>query len=268
MDSRPIGIFDSGVGGLTVFKAIQALLPHESLVYFGDTARAPYGPKAEPTVVRYSLENARFLSQFDIKLLVIACNTASAFASKAVRSQVAMPVVEVISAGVSAVLEKASCRAGLVGTKGTIASGLYQKKLLAAAPKLHLFAKACPMLVPLIEERLFSHAATELFLKEYVAPLKELGIDTLLLACTHYPLLLPLFQRELGPSVSIIDSAEATASLVQKTLRQLSLQAPPSSPSSPFYRFYASDDPGHFSDLASLFLQQTVTCYAADDLSP
>ncbi len=225
-DARPIGVFDSGVGGLTVVAAVRARLPSEALLYLGDTARVPYGTKSAEVVRRYAINCARFLVDQGAKLLVVACNTASAYAIDAVREAFDVPVVGVVEPGARmAAAATRRRKVGVIGTEGTIASHSYQRALARLAPDTIVFAVPCPLFVPLAEEGLAEHPATRMLAGEYLEPLLTEGIDTLVLGCTHYPLLRPLLQEVTGPEVRIIDSATAVARVVAETLEQHDLAA-------------------------------------------
>lgn len=221
LNDLPIGMFDSGIGGLTVMRQIMKKNPKEDIIYFGDTARIPYGDKNSKTIERYAIENTLLLLSRNIKLLVIACNTASAHATALLRKYFNIPIIDVIE---SVITEIASAqmhhRIAILATSGTVNSSVYEKRLLQKLPKAEIFSIPCPLFTPLIEEGFTHHAATREIVKEYLAPLKEKAIDTLLLGCTHYPLLLHLIKEECGPSVHIIDPAEACASHVAATLQK------------------------------------------------
>lgn len=248
----PIGVFDSGIGGLTVARSVIQQLPHESLLYFGDTARVPYGPKSPDTVQRYSREIATFLQAEGVKAIVVACNTATAHALATLRSEFDMPIIGVVEPGArAAVAASRSGRIGVIGTVGTIKSGAYERAIRALSPDVSILARACPLFVPLVEEGWIDHEATRLVAREYLAPFIEAEIDTLVLGCTHYPLLAPLLAELLGPDVRLIDSAAETAAEAARTLgteRMLSRA------SEPVYRFVASDDPLMFLQLGQRFL--------------
>jgi glutamate racemase len=219
--NQPIGVFDSGVGGLTVVSAIQRLLPHEDIVYLGDTARVPYGNKSPETIIRYAQQDVQFLQSQNVKAVVIACNTATAQALSVVRERYPFPVLGVIEPGVQAALSATtSGRIGIIGTVGTIQSGAYQKALLAKRPELQITARATPLLVSLVEEDWLNHAATHLILAEYLAPLQSARIDTLVLACTHYPLLKGIIGTILHEGVRLVDSAENMALNLRERLQQ------------------------------------------------
>ena len=207
-----IGIFDSGVGGLTVVQALLATLPREHLVYLGDTGRHPYGTKSAETVTRYSLENGEFLVERGVKLLVVACNTASSVALGALADRFPIPTVGVIEPGArAAVARTQNGRVGVIGTEGTIGSGSYTRALRALRPRLEIFTRSCPLLVPLAEEGWVEGPVPRGAVETYLASLRTSGIDTLVLGCTHYPLLKPLIGEVMGDGVALVDSAEETA---------------------------------------------------------
>lgn len=244
-NTQAIGIFDSGIGGLTVMREIMQKLPHEQLIYFGDTARLPYGEKSPETILRYSIENAIFLMEHKIKLLVIACNTASAFAVDKLQQILKIPIIDVIKPGADrAAAVSNSHKIGVLATRATTASGIYQREIQKRLPSAEVYTIACPLLVPLIEEHFFDHPATQLIIKDYLAPLKEKNIDTLLLGCTHYPLLHHLIQNEMGAHVSIIDSATTCADQVSETLDAQNLRHPYCEHH--VHHYYASDYPEKF----------------------
>lgn len=256
-NSAPIGVFDSGIGGLTVVHELIRQLPHESIVYFGDTARVPYGPKSPDTVRRYSREIAGFLREQGVKNIVIACNTATAHALTALREDLDMPIVGVVEPGArAAVAATTRGHVGVIGTVGTIKSGAYERAIRAIDPDIRVTARACPLFVPLVEEGWTEHEAARLIAREYLEPLIDARIDTLVLGCTHYPLLKPLLRDVLGPDVRLIDSAEETAAETARTLAAANLCASPGSEAA--YRFVASDDPLQFLQLGQRFLGGTM----------
>lgn len=221
---RAVGVFDSGVGGLTVLKALCELMPHEDFIYLGDTARAPYGTKSSEVILRYSRENAEFLLAKGIKLLVIACNTSSAVAMTAIASQTTVPVVGVIEPGARAAAKASrSGRIGVIGTEATIASSVYTRAIRQFRPDAEIYTRACPLLVPLVEEGWIDNDIAYRTVEHYLGSLKASGIDTLLLGCTHYPLLSELIGRVMGPRIKLIDSATATAVEVRQRLGSLKL---------------------------------------------
>jgi len=212
----PIGVFDSGVGGLTVLEALRRALPGERFLYLGDTARLPYGTKSEGTVRQYAVNAASHLVARGIKLLVIACNTASAHALDAIADAVDVPVVGVVEPGVEAALATGASRIAVAGTEGTVASGAYQRALAAASPGVEVRAVACPLFVALAEEGWGDHPVTDLVAREYLADVLAWGAEAIILGCTHYPLLLPSLRRVAGPGVRLVDSASAVAAAVQR----------------------------------------------------
>jgi glutamate racemase len=245
-EKHHIGIFDSGVGGLTVMQQIAQMLPQESMIYFGDTARVPYGGKSRETIIRYSIENTIFLMEKNIKMLVIACNTASAFALQKLRQIFHIPIIGVIEPGAeTAVSVSRTGRIAVLGTKGTIQSGAYQTEIQRLLPTATIIPIACPLLVPLVEERWLDHPATRLIIQEYIGSLHNQEIDTLLLGCTHYPFLKTLIQEEVGPRVTLVDSASTCAQKVASILKEQKLNA--QGPG--MHRYFVSDDPDKFKEL-------------------
>lgn len=253
MNRSPIGIFDSGIGGLTVARAIFEHLPRESTVYFGDTARVPYGPKSPETVTRYSLEILRWLLEQRVKAVVIACNTSTAHALETLQCESPVPVIGVIEPGARAAAAAGGERPiGVIGTAGTIASNAYAKAIHRARPGARVEQRACPLFVPLVEEGWFEHPAADLIAREYLAPLTGAGIGSLVLGCTHYPLLRPLLQHVAGPGVRLIDSGEETAREVASVLRELGLEAPDGAAAT--HRFAVSDDEARFRQVGARFI--------------
>jgi glutamate racemase len=262
----PIGVFDSGVGGLTVLKSLMARLPHESTLYLGDTARVPYGTKSGEVVTRYSLKNAQFLLERDIKLLVVACNTASAVALPALSAALPVPVLGVIAPGARAALQRTrGGGVGVIGTPGTIRSGAYQRELLAADPHVKVKARACPLFVPLAEEGWMTGEVPHLVAREYLADFARDGVDTLVLGCTHYPLLKGVIAEVVGPSVTLVDSAEATAEAVAELLSQRNLLAPEGG--TPGHGYYVTDVPERFVEVGARFLGRPIPSAEQVDLS-
>lgn len=223
----PLGVFDSGVGGLTVVRAIQKRLPAESLIYLGDTARVPYGTKSPEIVTRFSRQISRFLMAHQVKAIVVGCNTASAHALPALRAELPIPALGVIEPGVRAAVSRSTTgRIGIIATPGTIGSGAYQNRLRALRPQAEIHACPTPLLVPLIEEDWISHPATQLILKDYLRPLLRHQIDTLVLGCTHYPLLTDQIRAIVGPEVHLVDSASTCAADIETLLRERDWCAP------------------------------------------
>ena len=253
MNRSPIGIFDSGIGGLTVARAIFEQLPGESTVYFGDTARVPYGPKSPETVRRYSLEILRWLLEQQVKAVVIACNTSTAHALETLQAESPVPVIGVIEPGAAAAAAVGGARPiGVIGTAGTIASNAYAKAIRRALPDARVEQRACPLFVPLVEEGWFEHPAGDLIAREYLAPLTAAGVGALVLGCTHYPLLKPLLQRVMGPEVRLIDSGQETARVVASAIRERGLEAPDGAPAT--HRFVVSDDEARFRQVGVRFI--------------
>lgn len=257
MNAAPLGVFDSGIGGLTVAHALFERLPRESVIYFGDTARVPYGPKSPETVRRYSAEILDYLLQRGVKAVVVACNTSTAHALDTLRQRSPVPVLGVIEPGARAAVAATRGGAiGVIGTAGTIASGAYERAIKTLQPDARVVSCACPLFVPLVEEGWFDHPATELVAREYLQPLTAAGVDVLVLGCTHYPLIKSLLGRVLGPSVRLIDSAEETAAAVQRELEACSLLADGSTPAT--HRFVVSDDEQHFRSVGARFLGERL----------
>jgi glutamate racemase len=257
MNRSPIGIFDSGIGGLTVARAVFEQLPHESTVYFGDTARVPYGPKSPETVRRYSLEILRWLLEQQVKAVVIACNTSTAHALETLQAESPVPVIGVIEPGAKAAAGPVNGKSiGVIGTAGTIASNAYARAIHRVRGDARVEQKACPLFVPLVEEGWFEHRAAELIAEEYLAPLRAAGVGSLVLGCTHYPLLRPLLQQVMGPDVRLIDSGEETARVVAATLRERGLEAPGGAPAE--HRFVVSDDEARFRQVGARFIGERL----------
>ena len=250
----PIGIFDSGIGGLTVAREIHRALPHEDLVYLGDTARVPYGTKSPNTVVRYAIEDTKFLLTQNVKAVVVACNTASAWAMSTLERSFPVPVIGVILPGVRAALEQTRTgRIGIIATTATIRSQAYTLGIHARRDAAQLYARACPLLVPLVEEGRVNDRITRLVLKDYLAPLLRRRIDTLVLGCTHYPLLKPALREVVGSKVALVDSAESCARFVQEQLSRLRLLANRRRRAGLIYPF-VTDEVERFSEQAERFL--------------
>ena len=267
MNDLPIGVFDSGLGGLTVVHAIYQRLPAESTIYFGDTARVPYGPKSPETVRRYSLEILHWLLAQNVKAVVIACNTSTAHALDALRAESPVPVIGVIEPGARAAVRAAAGRGiGVIGTAGTVASGAYVRAINALAPDTQVVQRACPLFVPLVEEGWFDHRATELIAEEYLAPVRDAGVGALVLGCTHYPLLAPMLQRVLGPKVTLIDSAAETARALADALTEKGIEAPAGA--KPKHRFAVSDDAPRFLAVGGRFLGDRLGAAEVVDLTP
>jgi glutamate racemase len=255
MKEKPLGIFDSGIGGLTVLREIIGLLPQEDTIYLGDTARVPYGTKSKETVERYSLETADFLLKHNIKLLVVACNTASSYALPALKERLNIPVIGVIEPGAKlAVGATRTKRVGIIGTEGTMKSGSYFDAIKAVNPTVVVFMKACPLFVPLAEEGWTQNDAALITAKNYLEGLKEENIDTLVLGCTHYPLLKETIAGVMGEGVKLIDSAIATAFEVQTVLKDHNLLR--EGKRAPQRRFFVTDSPERFTSVGKKFFDE------------
>ena len=253
----PIGVFDSGVGGLTVVKELARRLPHESILYFGDTARVPYGPKSPETVLRYSREAAGYLTARGVKAVVIACNTATAHAYDELKESLTVPVIGVVQPGArAAVAATRTGRIGVIGTAGTIRSGAYDFAVRGLLPDARVYAQPCPLFVPLVEEGWSETEMARLAAREYLEPLKEVDIDVLILGCTHYPLLRPLIAETLGPLVTLVDSAAETALEFEQILTASGLLRPAGAPAR--LHFVASDSPLRFKEVGRRFLGELV----------
>jgi glutamate racemase len=265
---KPIGVFDSGIGGLTVLKEVARLLPGEDTVYLGDTARVPYGSKSRETIRRYSLEIAEFLIRNDgIKLLIIACNTASAYALPMLKKRLQIPVVGVIEPGAeSAARATRTRKVGIIGTEGTIKSSAYKDAIRRIDPRIRTYALACPMFVPLVEEGWTDDKITKLVVERYLGPMKTRGIDSLVLGCTHYPLLKKCIARFMGADCLLIDSATATAVKVRGLLKGLGLAD--DSKKRAFHKFYATDSPERFVAVGRRFLGARLVRAHLTRLSP
>jgi glutamate racemase len=251
-DPRPIGVFDSGIGGLTVIQELFRQLPGESVIYFGDTARVPYGAKSVKAVQHFSMQNAAFLMKHHVKMIVVACHTASALAMDVLIQNFHLPIVGVTEPGVEAALKKTvNGRIGIIGTRGTIQSGTYARTLAARNPGVIVTAQACPLFVPLAEEGWLDTDVTRQTAEIYLERLGSAGIDTLILACTHYPLLKNVIGGIMGSKVELIDSAEETARAVKSRLKKEDLTG---NHSNPEYRFFVSDIPLQFQEIGDRFL--------------
>ena len=244
----PIGVFDSGVGGLTVVAALRSRLPREAILYLGDTARLPYGIKTADTVRRYTRRNVQFLVERGVRAVVVACNTASAMALDGL--EVAVPLWGVVEPGARRAAELSEGRVGVIGTESTMLSDAYPRALRHARPDLEIFSRACPLFVPLVEEGWHDDEITEAIARRYLEPLLEEGIDTLVLGCTHYPLLAPLIQRVVGEGVRLVDSAESVAETVAASLDA----ATGGRQESPEHHFCVTDGPDRFGGLARRIL--------------
>jgi glutamate racemase len=257
MKNRPIGVFDSGIGGLTVLKEIIGELPGESTIYLGDTARVPYGIRSAETVVRYSFENTSFLSSRNIKLLVVACNTASAVSLDAIKNRIPIPVIGVIEPGAKAAVRATrNKKIGVIGTEATVKSSSYTKAIKAIDESIEVYGLSCPLFVPLVEEGWTQGPVATLVAGEYLGGMKEKGIDTVVLGCTHYPLLKKVIAGVLGEGVTLIDSAIETAHEIKKALKVLGLNREQNN--SPMREFFVTDSPERFLKVGESFLGQKI----------
>ena len=250
--ARPIGVFDSGVGGLTVFREIARALPHEALIYLGDSARVPYGTKSPETVVRYALEAAQHLVERDVKMLVIACNTATAAALPVLQKRLSIPVIGVVEPGARAAVNRTRGKIGVIATEGTVKSKAYTKAIHALNPDIEVIESAAPLFVALAEEGWANtHVAREVA-EIYLEPLVDAGIDTLVLGCTHYPILRGTIESVVGDQVRIVDSAETTAEWVRRELTELA------APGEPLHHFLVTDAEERFRRIAGEFLERDI----------
>ncbi|MBS3742687.1 MAG: glutamate racemase [Candidatus Cloacimonetes bacterium] len=250
---KSIGIFDSGVGGLTVFKSIREVLPHRNLLYFGDTARVPYGSKSKETIIKYSIQNANFLIQQNIDLLVVACNTSSAFALHALKKEFKIPIIGVIGPGVKKASQVTkNKRIGLIGTEGTIKSKVYEEKLKEYCPQCKIFAKPTPLLVPLVEENWLEHKVTHMVIKEYIESMLAKNIDTLIMGCTHYPVLKKTLRKIVDDKINLIDSAESVAEVISSKFDKEKTEQDGNS------KFFVSDNPRKFKKIGESILDFSI----------
>jgi len=254
---KPIGVFDSGIGGLTVVKRISATLPEENIVYFGDTARVPYGSKSNSTVIEYAMQDAKFLINKNVKTIVVACNTVSSTALSELRKNFHLPIIGMIEPGAKLAVQKTkNGKIGVIGTRATINNKAYSKEIKKIEPGIEVFEKACPLFVPLAEEGWIKHKATYEIAEEYLKELRDIKIDTLVLGCTHYPILAEIIQEVIGKDVMLIDSGVASAEVVKKELDRTDLHT--NSYALGHQDFYVSDIPVKFKEVAELFLGMPV----------
>jgi len=258
MKNKPIGIFDSGVGGLTVVKQIFKRLPDEEIVYLGDTARVPYGTKSPETIKRFAVENADFLMKFKVKLIVVACNTVSSTSLDILREKFSIPIVGVIKPGAEkAVQITRNNKVGIIGTYTTVKSKAYEKEIKRFSKDIEVMSKACPLFVPLVEEGWLKEEITFSIVKKYLKPLMARKIDTLILGCTHYPLLKSVISKVAGKEVKIIDSASSVADEVHNIL--MSFGALREGAKKPRHRFFATDAVEHFVRVGEKFLGAKIS---------
>lgn len=259
MDNRPIGVFDSGLGGLTAVREFQHLLPGEDIIYFGDTARVPYGGRSKDTLVRYAQQDVAFLRTFDLKAIVIACGTVSTTALDVLEAENDIPVWGVVApAAQAAAAATRNGRVGLIGTRATIRSGAYEAYIARQAPQVQVMARACPLFVPLVENGRFrpGDILAETVTAEYLEPFRAAGVDTMVLGCTHYPLLTEVIGEYLGPEVTLINVGAQCVRQVAERFREMDALGEPGRVGRS--RYYVSDTVDGFADLASIFLRQDV----------
>lgn len=255
---QAIGVFDSGIGGLTVVRALMERLPFENIVYFGDTARVPYGVKSVETIAHYTTQIAQFLLEKNVKLLIIACNTMAAVAAQTVRDMSSVPVLDVIEAGAWAAVQASKThQIGVIGTPTTVNSNTYARAIHSLTQDARVYSQACPLFVPLVEEGWLDHEVTRLTAQEYLKPVIAEHIDTLVLGCTHYPLIKPLLQAVMGDGVKLVDSAEAMANRTAALLTELNLANTSHIP--PRYEYYVTDVPVKFQTIGERFLGRSLS---------
>ena len=259
MDKRPIGVFDSGLGGLTALRELSALLPHENLIYFGDTGRVPYGGRSRETIIKYARQDVAFLRRFDPKAIVIACGTVSTTSLEVLREENDLPIFGVVDPACAAAARVTrNGKIGLIGTQASIRSGVYERTLAGLRSNIQVTARACPLFVPLVENGRFAPGdiVVETVAREYLEPLKEAGVDTLMLGCTHYPLLRDVIGNIMGPEVALVDVGAQCARRVADQLREKNALTDSTEPGT--RRYFVSDDTGDFSRTASIFLGENV----------
>ena len=256
MNGKAIGVFDSGIGGLTVYRALKEKMPGEKVVYLGDTARLPYGTKSKQAIIKFSIENAWFLMEKQIKIIVVACNSSSSHALPQLQQEFDLPVLGVIEPGAEAAVNCSRDRVGVIGTTATIMSGAYEQSIKEKNPQLQIFSRDCPLFVSLIEEGWIGHEVTRLVIQEYLLPLKEKGIDSLVLGCTHYPVIKETIAGVLGPGIALIDSAQTTANKVNAMLKILGWLS--ESDTNGEDEFYVTNFPDRFKKVGEIFLQKRI----------
>ncbi|NLD32574.1 MAG: glutamate racemase [Trichococcus flocculiformis] len=267
MSKKAIGFIDSGVGGLTVVKQAMKQLPNESIYYLGDSARCPYGPRPKEEVIQYTWEMTQFLLKKDIKMLVIACNTATAAALDVIRERIDIPVIGVINPGSRAAIKHSKNeRIAVIGTKGTINSDVYKQTIKDKDKGISVISMSCPKFVPLVESNQYNGSIAKKVVAETLKPLLKESVDTLILGCTHYPLLTPLIQNVMGPCVTLIDSGAETVSEVSTLLDYFRLAESSHNKQASEYRFYTTGSPKLFSDIAENWLGQSIFTIEKVDL--
>lgn len=260
MDRRPIGVFDSGLGGLTAAGELARLMPKENIIYFGDTGRVPYGGRSRETILKYARQDIAFLKTFGLKAIVVACGTVSTVALDTLVEENAIPVVGVVEpAGLAAAAVSRNGKVGLIGTMASVRSGAYEKVIASVRPEIEVFPEACPLLVPLVENGRINEGdvVIETVVSEYLEPMQKAGVDTLVLGCTHYPLLKGIIGKQMGEGVTLIDTGEQCAIQVAKLLKKQDLLAPPEREKGR-RQYYVSDAPAGFARIASLFLGEEI----------
>lgn len=256
MPEKFIGVFDSGLGGLTCVKELMEIMPDESIVYFGDTGRVPYGSKSNETIIKYARSDIKFLQEFDLKMIVVACGTASAIALPVIKDDVTVPIIGVVSSAANAAVNiTKNKKIGIIGTQGSIRSGAYEKEIAKLDENIKTVATACPMFVPIVENGYAKSEVARIIAKEYLTPIKEAGVDTLILGCTHYPLLKDVISEVMGKGVTLIDPGKISAGYVKDYLSEKKIL----SVDTPEHKFYVSDSPEGFRELASEFLNREIS---------
>ncbi|MGE5343257.1 MAG: glutamate racemase [Candidatus Omnitrophota bacterium] len=258
MKNKAIGIFDSGIGGLTVYRAIKEKLPHEKVIYLGDTARLPYGTKSAETIIKFSDENAHFLLERAVKIIVVACNSASSYALPSLQDKLDIPVLGVIEPGADAAVKSGKTCIGVIGTSATISSNAYEHAILERCPDARVISKDCPLFVPLVEEGWIDHPVTRLVIEEYLLPLKAQRIDSLVLGCTHYPVLKVPISRVMGEEIRLIDSAETIAQETHAILKSLGWLNHGEPSGSDEDEFFVTDFPERFKKVGEIFLGRHI----------
>lgn len=257
MDNRPIGIFDSGLGGLTCVKEVMKIMPNEDIIYFGDTGRVPYGTRSRDTVIKYVKQDINFLETFDIKYIIIACGTASSAALPFIEEEYATKILGVLyPAARGAVRATKNKKIGVIGTSGTVKSGKYIEAIHELLPDAEVFQKACPLFVPLVENGMTEGEATRLIAEEYLKELRDAEVDTIILGCTHYPLLTDVIREIVGEGVALIDSGAAAADFAREDMERLGILSDKNEKGTA--KFFVSDSTENFSELGSMFLQKEI----------
>lgn len=257
MDNRKIGVFDSGLGGLTAVKEIMSLFPDESIVYFGDTGRVPYGTRSKETILKYTYDDINFLLSCDVKMIVIACGTASSAALPEIKTEFNVPIYGVVDSGAyEAARVTKNNKIGIIGTTATIKSGAYNKYLVEYNNKVQTFEKACPLFVPLVENGHFDTPVTKLVVEEYLKDIKDAGVDTLILGCTHYPLLKSAISKYMGDDVTLVSPGEEVAKFLRKKITPLNAHSEIRDRDQ--YSYYVSDSIENFEELGGIFLETKI----------